>query len=76
MAENYNIINNVKTQLVNFGGGKKCYMIPDLKLNLLNKFFFLLNNDNNFNIDFKECSSNGIIDLDNESYLLNFTQKV
>jgi hypothetical protein len=52
------------------GGNDKCFIIPYLKMNILNKFLLISSDDNNYQ-DFKECDANNKIDIKNKNYILS-----
>ena len=52
------------------GGDDKCFIIPDLKINLINNLLLFPSDDKNFT-DFKECDNKNKIDLGNHNYILN-----
>ena len=58
------------------GGAGKCYIIPNLKINLVNKFLLTSENYDDSNIDneFKKCDSEKI-DIGNKQYMLSFVDK-
>ena len=50
-----------------YGGGNKCYIIPNLKINLVNKFLLFSTENNDINI-IEKCDK---IKLNNKQYLLS-----
>ena len=56
---------------INLIGGEnnKCFVIPDLKINLLNKFLSISTNNSYQN--FKECDKYNKIDIGNKNYILS-----
>ena len=50
-----------------YGGGNKCYIIPNLKINLVNKFLIFTTENNDINI-IEKCDQ---IKLGNKKYLLS-----